>query len=114
MAYTIYAYITTEASEHAIANPATFFMIADFLEPSYQRAPIEDPDRGKCVLVWIKPRGSVELEAVFFAELAALHKQENSYVLEVLTYDWVNEKPLADKLQMHGFSQLLPLVKANY
>lgn len=114
MAYSIYAFISTEASEHAIASPATFPMIADFLEPSYRRAPIEDPDHGKCVFIWIKPQGSVEVEAVFFAELAALHRQDSSYVLDVATYDWVNEKPLSDKLKLHGFSQLLPLVKANY
>jgi hypothetical protein len=113
MAYSIYAFISTEASEHAIASPATFSTIVDFLEPSYRRAPIEDPDHGECVFVWIKPRGSVEVEAVFFAELAALHRQENSYVLEVSADDWVNEKPLSDKLKLHGFSQLLPFVKAD-
>jgi hypothetical protein len=113
MAYSIYAYISTEASEYAIARPDTFSMIAELLEPSYQRAPIEDPDHGKCVFVWIKPRGSVEMEAVFFGELAALHRQDNIFVLEVAADDWLNEKPLADKLKMHGFSRLLPLVKAG-
>jgi hypothetical protein len=112
MAYSIYAYISKEASEHAIASPATFSTIVDFLEPNYRRAPIKDPDHGECVFVWIKPRDSAAFEAVFFAELAALNEQEG-YVLEVSADDWVNEKSLADKLKLHGFSQLLPLVKAD-